>query len=362
MKYIVYLTTNIKNSKIYVGVHSTENPNKFDGYLGNGVNRNNPSSIKTGTQPFVCAVRKYGFDSFRRSTLYIFDSMEEALNMESLIVDEEFIKREDTYNITLGGGLPPKSDKKTYQYDLEGNFIKEWNSRSEAAREYSNSDLIFGCSTIYNAITFHRKAYGYLWSDNKVDKLDVQYYNNKVQNTITYLYDLEGNYLNSFDSITKCSEYLNISFEQVRRALILKHSLLNQYQVSTELFSILPKQSPVSIKGDIHRYDLDGNYLDSFKSLSEIKNKLGITLYHLDETLESSGYQKGFQWRRGVKLSKIEPYKVISKRKIGQYTMDDKLVKIFNTVKEARKEFPNVSKVLSGIANHCHNFKFKYID
>ena len=32
MKYIVYLTTNTKNNKIYVGVHGTENPEKFDGY------------------------------------------------------------------------------------------------------------------------------------------------------------------------------------------------------------------------------------------------------------------------------------------------------------------------------------------
>lgn len=37
MKYIVYLTTNLVNKKIYIGVHGTENPDKFDGYLGNGV-------------------------------------------------------------------------------------------------------------------------------------------------------------------------------------------------------------------------------------------------------------------------------------------------------------------------------------
>lgn len=57
MKYIVYLTTNIKNNKIYVGVHGTETPYKFDGYLGNGVNRNNPSSIKNPKEPFQYAVK-----------------------------------------------------------------------------------------------------------------------------------------------------------------------------------------------------------------------------------------------------------------------------------------------------------------
>ena len=42
--------------------------------------------------------------------------------------------------------------------------------------------------------------------------------------------------------------------------------------------------------------------------------------------------------------------------------MDGKLVKTFNTLREARAEFPNVSKVLRGTANHCHNFKFKYLE
>jgi hypothetical protein len=57
----------------------------------------------------------------------------------------------------------------------------------------------------------------------------------------------------------------------------------------------------------------------------------------------------------------MEPYKA-KVRKIGQYTMDNKLVKIFNTLRECRKEFPNVSKVLNGTAKHCHHYKFKYIE
>lgn len=42
--------------------------------------------------------------------------------------------------------------------------------------------------------------------------------------------------------------------------------------------------------------------------------------------------------------------------------MDGKLVKVFNTLRDARKEFPNVSKVLNGTANHCHGFTFKHLD
>ena len=36
IKYIVYLTVNTANKKIYIGVHRT-NVNTFDGYIGCGV-------------------------------------------------------------------------------------------------------------------------------------------------------------------------------------------------------------------------------------------------------------------------------------------------------------------------------------
>lgn len=41
--------------------------------------------------------------------------------------------------------------------------------------------------------------------------------------------------------------------------------------------------------------------------------------------------------------------------------MEGELVKIYNTLRECRKDFPNVSKVLNGSAKHCHHFTFKYI-
>ena len=111
MKYIVYLTTNKIDNKIYVGVHKTDNPDKFDGYLGCGINRFKESSIVQKSNYFHNAVNKYGFDSFTRVTLKIFDSEQDALDFESLIVDKDFINRDDTYNMVEGGGLPPNLSK-----------------------------------------------------------------------------------------------------------------------------------------------------------------------------------------------------------------------------------------------------------
>ena len=33
MKYIVYITINKENNKIYIGQHATDNENIFDGYI-----------------------------------------------------------------------------------------------------------------------------------------------------------------------------------------------------------------------------------------------------------------------------------------------------------------------------------------
>lgn len=89
MYHIVYLTTNLINNKIYVGVHSTYNLN--DGYLGSGTT-------------LLKAIKKYGKPNFKRDILHMCISEEDTLCWESCIVDDVFVSRSDTYNIKLGGG------------------------------------------------------------------------------------------------------------------------------------------------------------------------------------------------------------------------------------------------------------------
>ena len=74
MKYIVYQTTSKINNKIYIGVHKTEDPDTFDGYLGNGVYIYRPSSYMHPKTHFQFAVKKYGIKNFIRTTLKVFDN------------------------------------------------------------------------------------------------------------------------------------------------------------------------------------------------------------------------------------------------------------------------------------------------
>lgn len=88
MLHIIYKITNIINGKIYIGKHSTTDIN--DGYMGSG------KYIKM-------AISKYGIENFAKDILFILNSEIEAYDMEKQIVNEKFIKRNDVYNVIVGG-------------------------------------------------------------------------------------------------------------------------------------------------------------------------------------------------------------------------------------------------------------------
>ena len=68
LKYIVYITINLCNGKFYIGVHKT-NPDVFDGYIGCGIYR---QADANEPYPFHRAVKKYGYENFKRTTIKIF--------------------------------------------------------------------------------------------------------------------------------------------------------------------------------------------------------------------------------------------------------------------------------------------------
>lgn len=157
MVYIVYKTTCLVNNKIYIGVHQTENPNIFDGYLGRGFFINRNHYLKNPCSPLHYAIIKYGVENFKRETLYEFNTEEEAYKMEEILVTEEFIKRSDTYNVAIGGKGRPRPTNEVYQFSTDGELINSYKSAIEASKIMDRND-----SNIRDACVNKRTCAGFL--------------------------------------------------------------------------------------------------------------------------------------------------------------------------------------------------------
>ena len=84
----IYKTTNLKNGKYYVGMHSTDNLN--DGYLGSG-------------KRLRRSLNKHGKENFKFEILEFLDDRKSLVEREKVLVNEELLKDYLSLNIKEGG-------------------------------------------------------------------------------------------------------------------------------------------------------------------------------------------------------------------------------------------------------------------
>jgi len=91
----LYRTTRISDGKFYIGVHSTNDI--FDGYLGTG------KYIKRAIDKYVCDTGNHKSCGFKREILRFYDIITDVYEIERVIVNGDFIKRDDNFNLVIGG-------------------------------------------------------------------------------------------------------------------------------------------------------------------------------------------------------------------------------------------------------------------
>lgn len=89
--YIIYKITNLVNGKIYIGKHRCDRLD--DDYFGSG-------------KLLQLAIAKYGIENFVFHLEIDLKSAEEMDLLEEMVVNKEFLERDDVYNISRGGTNP----------------------------------------------------------------------------------------------------------------------------------------------------------------------------------------------------------------------------------------------------------------
>ena len=363
MKYIIYLTKNLKSTinglnKIYIGVHKTENPEIFDGYLGCGVYINQPSTYMYPKTPFQYAVKKYGTNAFERITLFIYDNELDAYNKEAELVDLDFLKLSHTYNACLGG-IHYKMYKPLYQFDLQGNLKKKWDFSKEAYDFYN-----IPMEKFEYAIHDKHPLIDSFWSTSEF--INISEYSCKAwgEPKVTHLYNKDGKWLGEFISRKKCAEHIGTNEEVISKAIQQQSLVLKTYYVSDSMVDeFKPKARKQYAKTLIYVYDENSKLIG--KGIG--KEIMSIINEHSWETIRDAfRYKQG--WYKEFYLSENEIKKVPertfgNKIKVDIYDKYGNFIETLNTVKEVREKYNIPASKIKNLEKgekYFENYIFKY--
>ena len=213
-KFIVYKHTS-PNGKSYIGITSQTTAERWG--------LNGSRYLKENTH-FANAIRKYGWENFSHDILASRMSKKEAITMErSLIAALRTQDKRFGFNLTAGGDgveSPSKEVRKkmgdshskaTNQYTLEGEYVRTFNSATDAVIEIDGS-LMNGTGGIGLALTGRRKTWrNYQWRyDTKYNRCQISaVYNHNPKNIKVIQYDLMGCEIRRFKSVTEAARSVN---------------------------------------------------------------------------------------------------------------------------------------------------------
>jgi group I intron endonuclease len=188
------------------------------------------------------------------------------------------------------------------QYDLEGNFIREWNSSKEVERS-------LGIKGVSNCCSGWIKISGnYLWK-YKIDNypLKIEKYINPNKKPITQ-YSLNGEFVKHFDSLT---EAIKLYGGSVGPCSLGTQKTAHGYQwfcfgnkfpdsVAPYVKAKQERTDEFKIKQGkpVIQYDLNGNIISEFATMKVAQDKTNITQYNISACCR--GKQKtagGYVWK-----------------------------------------------------------------
>lgn len=302
----IYLVTNKVNNKKYVGQTRTTILDRWYGHK---------HDAKRGKKTaFALALIKYGFENF------IIDELEKIVaNTEeeliSLLNDKEiyYIKKYNSkshnngYNITSGGdNVSDYIKMKTFCFDLDGNFIKEFESRAEAGRFIG----VRG-EDVSGAILRNGSIKGLYFSNDNIFNYNKH---SLMKDKRVISYDYNGNKLKEYSNCYEAAQDIQSEAGNIYNACLGIHKSNKGYiwRFDSDNFNDLPL--PSKRKRIVNQYSKDGKYINTFESIKEAGETLGIRRSTISSVLSKNGASKsagGYIWYYGSDPTQPNKSKII---------------------------------------------------
>jgi hypothetical protein len=175
---------------------------------------------------------------------------------------------------------------KIYKYDLNGNFLNEYNGLKNITTNITFTTSIIRC--LENKIKTSNNFIFKLEYYNKLP-IDILKLHKNIRKKTIYLYDLNGNFIKKFESIESlCLNFSNWCAKAARHSIdgnntkkYKKHILRTDYytKLPNEIISFhLSSNRNISKRKKIVQYNSKGKFLKLFNGLIDAANEIGLSI------------------------------------------------------------------------------------
>ena len=169
--------------------------------------------------------------------------------------------------------------KPVLQYDMNGDFVREWKSIKHIKR----SKIFKGTCTIIHQCLKNKKrsGFGFIWKYKTSDTYPLKITVRKplTEKRRVLQYDLNGKFIREWDSIASISKYgyKGAIFENLSGKRNSAGGYIWKYKTSDKIeLDLHIKVKGPNKKKKIGQYDLNGNLLNVFVGVNEAAKQLGI--------------------------------------------------------------------------------------
>lgn len=328
----LYMHTNKINGKKYIGITSREDVEVRWGKDGE----------RYENQVFGKAIQKYGWDGFKHEVLAT------GTEIEIKRLEKEYIEKFNTkspfgYNVVDGGKANVSTRAiKVYQYDMNYNLIKEWNSIDDIRVFYKVSDVSIKKYCDRGFGIFKDSIFSYTKVLPNYD-ISVKEIDDKNKRMI-FQYNKDMELVKIWKNTTECMEY-GLNRKKIYlccRGDVSEYNDCIWSRTPIKEKELIEKIYKKTSNLPIYQYNMNGELVKKWKNVKECEENGFSKDSILSNCKSMSGTYKNFKWSNHI-LSEDEIKTNLPKkdyhRKILQYNKNENtLLREWNNAKECAKD------------------------